>query len=108
MGILHTAIQFRNYHGRITVLAFIASLMGGCHGIDERSIKHQNCSSEWYELIDTQISTGDNQGHGPDVGSLEWRSVIEFKLGIRGDSNVPPLDSEQWCHYINKHYVLRN
>ena len=46
--------------------------------------------------------TGDGQGHGPDLGSSEWRSVIEFKLGIRGDPSVPPRNSELWCAYIYK------
>lgn len=44
----------------------------------------------------------DGKGHGPDVGADEWKSVIEFKLGIRGDPNLPDRDSEAWCRQIDQ------
>ena len=66
------------------------------------SVKPQTCSNKWFTKIENQWTTGDGQGHGPDLGSSEWRSVIEFKLGIRGDPSVPPRNSELWCAYINK------
>ena len=56
-------------------------------------------------MVEQQIATGDGQGHGPDPGSAEWRSTVEFKLGIRDDPAVPPLDSNQWCHYINERFI---
>jgi uncharacterized protein len=63
------------------------------------------CSDSWYRFVEEKISTNDTQGHGPDVGSDEWKSVIEFKLGIRGDPNIPGRDSEAWCRYIDQ--ILR-
>jgi hypothetical protein len=42
--------------------------------------------------------TDDGQGHGPDIGSDEWKSVIEFRLGIRGKPDLPARASEAWCH----------
>jgi uncharacterized protein len=60
------------------------------------------CSDAWYRSIEEKVPTGDGQGHGPDVGSDEWKSVVEFKLGIRGKSDVPSRDSEAWCRYINQ------
>jgi hypothetical protein len=48
------------------------------------------------------VTTGDGQGHGPDIGSDEWRSVVEFKLGIRGNPAVPSRASREWCHYIDE------
>lgn len=65
----------------------------------------QGCSNDWYQQVDSQVVTGDGQGHGPDLGSSEWRSVVEFKLGIRGDSALADLNSEEWCHYIDAHYI---
>ncbi|QFI37199.1 hypothetical protein FR932_04840 [Moritella marina ATCC 15381] len=65
-------------------------------------VKPQICTHAWYSEIDSQLITGDGQGHGPDLGSQEWRSVIEFKLGIRGDANVPARHSTLWCDYINR------
>lgn len=60
------------------------------------------CSDSWYRFIDDTVATNDNQGHGPDVGSEEWKSVIEFKLGIRDEPNLPDRDSEAWCRHIDQ------
>jgi hypothetical protein len=40
-------------------------------------------------------------GHGPDIGSEEWKSVIEFKLGVRGNQGVPDRNSQEWCRFID-------
>lgn len=58
------------------------------------------CSNEWLQYVEGQIISGDNQGHGPDIGSLEWQSVIEFKLGLVNDSALPSKSTAQWCEYI--------
>jgi len=69
------------------------------------SVKPEPCSSEWFTKVENEIMTGDGQGHGPDLGSFEWRNVIEFRLGIRGDSNLPARNSEQWCEYIDSNFI---
>ena len=53
-------------------------------------------------MVEEKLSTGDAQGHGPDVGSSEWRSVVDFKLGIRGKPGIPDSTTEQWCAYIDR------
>lgn len=88
----------------LVICLLLVLSMAGCNTINGVENDFQGCSNDWYNFIEKKISTGDNQGHGPDIGSTEWRSVIEFKLGIRGDSKVPPLGSEQWCDYINQYY----
>ena len=60
------------------------------------------CSDSWYRFIDETVVTGDGQGHGPDVGSDEWKAVIEFKLGLRNEPNLPDRDSEAWCRHIDR------
>lgn len=60
------------------------------------------CSDAWYRTIEEEVLSGDGQGHGPDIGSDEWKSVIEFKLGVRGKPEVPKRDSEGWCRYIDR------
>jgi uncharacterized protein len=60
------------------------------------------CSESWYRFIDQKVQTGDGQGHGPDIGSEEWKSVIEFKLGLRGQPNLPERESEAWCRRIDQ------
>jgi uncharacterized protein len=60
------------------------------------------CTESWYRSIDEKVATSDGQGHGPDVGSDEWKSVIEFKFGIRDKADVPSRDNESWCQYIDQ------
>ena len=60
------------------------------------------CSDSWYRFIDDTVVSSDNQGHGPDIGSDEWKSVIEFKLGIRDEPNLPDRDSDAWCRHIDQ------
>ena len=76
-------------------------LIEGCGATDSDQIAFDGCTDEWFRSVEKQVPTSDGQGHGPDLGSSEWRSVIEFKLGIRGDPTVPPLESSQWCSYVN-------
>ena len=59
------------------------------------------CTEEWYQYVEQKLVSGDGQGHGPDLGSDEWKGVIEFKLGIRGQSGLPGRDSEDWCQLID-------
>ncbi len=60
------------------------------------------CSRQLFEWIDAEVQSGDGMGHGPDIGSAEWRSVIEFKLGIRGQADLPESDSNAWCGVVDK------
>ena len=59
------------------------------------------CASDWYQSVELAFPTADGMGHGPDIGSAEWRSVIEFRLGIRGNTDVPDRSSAEWCRYID-------
>lgn len=88
------------------LLSFILITVMGCTKTHDNHEAVQACSEAWFRVVEEQVSTGDGQGHGPDPGSREWRQVIEFKLGIRNDSSVPPIESEQWCNYINEHFIM--
>ncbi len=59
------------------------------------------CSEDWNRQVDERVVTGDGAGHGPDFGSDEWKSVVEFKLGIRGNADVPARESDDWCEHIH-------
>lgn len=91
------------------MIASFSTIVIGCTSIESKTniepktgdIEPQTCSNAWFTQIDQQLMTGDGQGHGPDLGSSEWRSVVEFRLGIRGDAGIPPRNSAQWCDYIN-------
>ncbi|MGB3223687.1 MAG: lysozyme inhibitor LprI family protein [Desulforhopalus sp.] len=60
------------------------------------------CSDQWFRFVEEKVPTGDGQGHGPDIGSDEWMSAIEFKLGIRGKSDIPNKNSDVWCRHIDQ------
>jgi hypothetical protein len=90
---------------KISVLIALAVATSGCIENNTSHAGQQVCSNDWYLLVEKQISTGDGQGHGPDLGSIEWRSTIEFKLGVRDQPGIPALETEQWCSYINEHFI---
>ena len=72
-------------------------------GVDPSSNPGQQpCSERWFQYVEEKLRTGDSEGHGPDLGSSEWRSVVEFKLGMRGDPSVPNRETDQWCTYIDE------
>ena len=61
-----------------------------------------SCSNQLYASFESRLSTGDGMGHGPDVGSDEWKSVVEFRLGVRDDPEVPERDTNAWCGFVDK------
>ncbi|AWL10711.1 hypothetical protein HMF8227_00203 [Saliniradius amylolyticus] len=88
------------------ILASGLVMIAGCEGARVTDSGDAiSCNESWYQLVESLIPTGDGQGHGPDYGSEEWRSVIEFRLGIREDESVPALTSPQWCAYIHRNYI---
>jgi hypothetical protein len=89
----------------LTLFAFALVVLAGCSNTKPEKLKTNACSNKWYLIVEGKVMTADNHGHGPDMGSNEWRSVVEFRLGIRGNEQNPPLGSEQWCEYINDNYI---
>jgi len=86
---------------RLALLAML--LLSGCNGEGQAPPDRPDpCSDEWNHYVESILSSGDGMGHGPDIGSDEWKSVIEFKLGVRGKAEVPDRSSEAWCNYIDE------
>ena len=84
-------------------LVVAVALFASCSHRDEpRAATSAVCSEAWYRMIEENVPTGDGQGHGPDVGSVEWESVVEFKLGIRGQPDVPSRNTQAWCRHIDQ------
>ena len=69
---------------RLGFFSVVIALGFGCAETNEDTAETQNCSDGWFSLVETKVTTGDDQGQSPDLGSLEWRSVVEFRLGILG------------------------
>jgi len=87
----------------LVLAAAFAVLLIGC----ARSDASDTCSHAWLEAVERQVGTGDGAGHGPDLGSEEWKSVVEFRLGLRGAEDVPPRDSDDWCRHIDRALAAR-
>ena len=61
----------------------------------------------WARWADEQHSTGDDQGHGPDIGSDEWAYALDQQLGISdGQGHGPDLKSAEWRSAVE--YKLQN
>lgn len=73
-----------------------------CVNKKQEKQKPQECTKSWYQKVESKLPTGDEHGHGPDLGSDEWKSVVEYRIGIRGNKIVPSIKSKEWCPYINK------
>lgn len=83
----------------VLISLFFAS---ACDSEDNAVRSQVPCSEQWNRQVEAKLPTGDSQGHGPDIGSSEWRSVVEFKLGVRGNAEVPSRETEAWCAYIDE------
>ncbi|WP_257287374.1 hypothetical protein [Endozoicomonas sp. SESOKO2] len=77
----------------------IGLLLTGCSAF-KGSEKKSMCSESWYEFVESILFTGDSMGHGPDLGSPEWRSVVEFRLDLRDQGLLPDRSSDRWCEAI--------
>jgi uncharacterized protein len=84
----------------VLVVATACAEAGG--GLNLRPKMAAPCSDTWYQSIEEKVSMGDGHGHGPDIGSDEWKSVIDFKLGLRGKPDVPDIQTQAWCSYIDE------
>ncbi|MGD8863157.1 MAG: hypothetical protein PVI30_24295 [Myxococcales bacterium] len=59
------------------------------------------CSAAWYAHVEQRVGVADAQGHGPDPGSDEWKSAVEFRLAVRDDESFPDPASAAWCERID-------
>ena len=82
-------------------MAMLLLLLTACAGQGPQSKALAPCTEPWYQAVEENVTSGDGMGHGPDIGSEEWKSVIEFKLGVRGNPDVPDRDSSAWCLFID-------
>lgn len=82
-------------------IASLLLLLTACPDRKPANQAAEPCTERWYQELEATVSTGDGMGHGPDIGSEEWKSVIEFKLGVRGKQGVPDRNSREWCRFID-------
>lgn len=87
------------------LLAIALSTMASCSLQPNQNTTALPCSEDWFVQVEQHTATGDIEGHGPDLGSLEWRHTVEFKLGLRGNTDIPTKNSTAWCEYIDKHII---
>jgi hypothetical protein len=83
----------------IAIFVVLAAINVGANAGVEPALP---CTDEWNQFVDKKLISGDGKGHGPDLGSEEWKGVIEFKLGIRDQVDLPNRDSDDWCQLIDQ------
>lgn len=104
----HRQTRCNNHTGQRWYGVLLGALLGvGCAelpdtGSEQAAAAPSLCTPAWYRAIERQLGTGDGAGHGPDPGSEEWRSTVEFRLGVRGEPEVPARSSDAWCVYIDQ------
>ena len=100
---LHLSVEGYRVLGERFAAAAISLVTGLPPAVDlGHSVPHPApCSESWISFVDSELSSGDGMGHGPDLGSDEWKSVIEFRLGVRGDPEVPDRSTPAWCEYVD-------
>lgn len=86
----------------LTITLLISLSLTSCVNKKQEKQKSQECTKSWYHKAEAKMPTGDEHGHGPDIGSDEWKSVIEHRIGIKGNKIVPSIKSKEWCSYIDK------
>lgn len=94
--------------GRIAASAILPLSLVACIGapLQGAAPSPEPCSDSWFGYVEERIAVGDGHGHGPDIGSLEWMSAVEFKLGIRDNEEIPERKSRSWCEYVDS--ILMN
>lgn len=88
-----------------SALVILSASTLGCQNTKNIKAQKEICTMHWYSIVQKQIQTSDSSGHGPDLGSDEWKGVVEFKLGIRGKPDIPAKNTQEWCEYIDMHYI---
>lgn len=58
---------------------------------------------DWANWVEQQHPVGDDQGHGPDIGSSEWAYALDRKLGISDHAgHGPDPGSAEWRVAVEK------
>lgn len=59
------------------------------------------CTLPWYEHVEAELKISDAEGHGPDLGTAEWKSAVEYRLGVRDKPDFPEPDTSAWCTHVD-------
>lgn len=60
------------------------------------------CSADWYTQVEAKLHVLDAEGHGPDLGSAEWKGAVEHRLGVADDASFPELGTPAWCEAVDQ------
>ncbi|RDV26792.1 DUF1311 domain-containing protein [Alteromonas aestuariivivens] len=76
-------------------------LMNACASDHTKELEADTgCTTAALQTIEERVGSGDGAGHGPDIASAEWYSVIEFRLGVRGLPLLPEAGTHEWCEQM--------
>jgi hypothetical protein len=59
-------------------------------------------SAEWQGAVEAIVQVGDDQGHGPDLGSDEWMNAVNRKVFGEAAGKTMKIGSPEWLAAIGK------
>jgi hypothetical protein len=81
-----------------TLAALLLLFLAAC---SERESAPPSDWNTWAVWVEARYPVSDGQGHGPDIGSVEWARALQQKLGIvDAQGRGPNPGSEEWRNAV--------
>ena len=78
-----------------------------CADVNSNAFKPPEAWEEWAIWADGLYPVGDEEGHGPDLGTDEWAYALAAQLGVDDKAgHGPDLKSTEWCHALERKLIL--
>jgi hypothetical protein len=83
-----------------TLAALLLLFLAAC---SERESAPPSDWNTWAVWVEARYPVSDGQGHGPDIGSVEWARALQQKLGIvDAQGRGPNPGSEEWRNAVER------
>ena len=83
-----------------TLAALLLLFLAAC---SERESSPPSDWNTWAVWVEARYPVSDGQGHGPDIGSVEWARALQQKLGIvDAEGHGPDLGSDEWRKEVER------
>jgi len=66
-------------------------------------------TTAWFDAVEAAVRVCDDEGHGPDIGSDEWKRAVDAKVfedKDDDDAKAPKIGSMEWCEAVGRQLGL--